>query len=32
MASHTKGKIVHGNSLIGQQGINLIATVVAKMG
>ena len=32
MASQAKGKIVHGNSLIGQQGINLIATVVSEMG
>lgn len=32
MAGQTKGKIVHGNSLIGQQGINLIATVVSEMG
>jgi hypothetical protein len=32
MASPTKGKIVHSNSLIGQQGINLIASTVSTMG
>ncbi len=28
----TKGKFVHPNSLIGQQGINLIASIVSEMG
>lgn len=28
----SRGKFVHANSLIGQQGVNLIATVVAEMG
>jgi len=32
MATRTRGKFVHSNSLIGQQGINLIATTVAEMG
>jgi Domain of unknown function (DUF4365) len=32
MATQTKGKFVHSSSLIGQQGINLVATIVAEMG
>src|SRR5882672_7139209 len=32
MAKQTKGKFVHVNSLTGQQGINLIATIVGEMG
>jgi hypothetical protein len=32
MTTRAQGKIVHSNSLIGQQGINLIATIVAEMG
>lgn len=32
MRNPTKGKFVHANSLIGQQGINLIASTVAEMG
>lgn len=32
MRNPTKGKYVHANSLIGQQGVNLIALIVAEMG